>query len=154
MSRRVKKYQQFERALQCFNVKRIAALYDDLRRHECKIKEQRSNNCSRKLEGCLGSEEWPLGICIRKKYIKGAFYLISLGLPREVLSCGLEMILIRRPAVNVDYTELIKTLLKAGASVTSFAWFREFVFHYQHKPDLCSGILHRLSSIPSDPITR
>ena len=101
-----------------------------------------------------GSEEWPLGICIRKNYIKGAFYLISLGLPHEVLNCGLEIILIRKPAVNVDYTELIKTLLKAGALVTSFAWFREFVFHYQLKPDPCSGILHSLCSIPSVPITR
>ena len=151
-SRLGKKYQQFERALQCFNPERIAALYDALGRHECETKEQLSKTCSQNLEISLGSEEWPLGICIQKNYIKSAFYLISLGLPREELNCGLEMVLTKRPVVN--YAELIKTFLRARASVTSFVWFKEFVFHYQHKPDLCSGILHSLCSIPSDPITR
>ena len=153
MSARSRKtYQQFVEALQYFKPERIAALYNELGRHECKISKQFSKKRSEKLKVGAKSEEWPLELCIRKNYIQSAHYLVSLDLPLVELNCGLEIAL--RKKAGTDFTELIKTLLKAGASVTSLVWFEQFTYRYQHKTEHSSEVLRSLCTIPTDPASR
>ena len=147
-----KTYQQFEEALKYFKPERISALYNELGRHECKISKQISKKRSQKLKGCTKSEEWPLEFCIRKNYIQSAHYLVSLDLPLVELNRGLEIAL--RKKAGADYTELIKTLLKAGASVTSLVWFEQFTHRYQYKTERSSEVLRSLCTIPTDSASR
>ena len=132
-----KKYRKFEQALKSFNPEQIAALYSELGRHECKIHQLSY------MDG-----EWPLTFCIRKDYIKSAHCLIDLDLSLEELNCGLEKALIKRPGSN--YTELIKTLLKAGASIKSWGFHPRYVY----KPKHSSEVLRSLCTIPTDPTNR
>ena len=150
-----KKYQQFERALKYFIPNQITALYNDLGRHECKIIKEYSrylyyNTALQRWPS--GVEEWPLEFCIRKAYFESAHYLIDMGLPQEELNCGLKGVLKKHP--DGRHTQLIKTLLKAGASLQSICWLDEFSNHYQLRPQQSSEVLRSLCSIPTDPAIR
>ena len=133
------KYRKFEQALKYFNSEQIAALYSELGRHECKFHT-------------FWYDEWPLEFCIRKEYIKSAQCLINLGLPLEELNCGLEKALTKKPGTN--YTELVKTLLKAGTSISSSRWLDDLSLHYKYKPEHISEVLRSLCAIPTDPTSR
>ena len=147
-----KTYQQFEQALKYFQPERIAALYNELGRHECKINKRMSKKHSQNSKHCPDTEEWPLEFCIRRNYIKSAHYLVSLDLPLVELNCGLGIVLTKK--AGAGYTELIKTLLKAGASVTSLVWFEQFTNRYQHKTEHSSEVLRSMCTIPADPASR
>ena len=150
-----KKYQQFERALKYFIPNQITALYNDLGRHECKIIKEYSRYLyyfSAWQRWPPGVEEWPLEFCIRKAYFESAHYLIDMGLPQEELNCGLKRVLKKHP--DGRHTQLIKTLLKAGASLKSIGWLEEFSNHYQFRPQQSSEVLRSLCSIPTDPAIR
>ena len=142
------KYQEFERALEYFAPEQIAALYDELGRHKCKINKRYSLD----LEPHTSLQQWPLEFCIRNNHIESACYLIDLGLPIEELNCGLENILSKMPETN--YPGLIKKLLKAGASLKSCSWLQLFSDYHQLKPELSSEILRCLCSIPTDHTDR
>ena len=147
-----KKYQKFKRALKLFNPTQITILYNDLGGQQCKFKQRLPKICVQKSKGCPDAEEWPLEFCIRKHYIKSTHYLIELGLSLEHLTCGLEMALTKTPRANLS--ELIKTLLKAGPSITSFVWLEQFVKHYADNPKQSNEVLRSLCSIPTDPTIR
>ena len=98
------------------------------------------------------SVEWALEFCIQKNYIESAQYLVSLGLPFEELNCGLEKILKKKRITG--YVELIKSILKAGASVKSCMWLIKFSERHQHEPEQNAEVLRSLCTTPSEPAFR